>query len=220
MTSGDITWYYLILFDFWWPDTLFYFLIDCVITWHLAILPDYDISSYFMIFRDMLWYALLFSNIQWYFLICCDVSQYLMIFPDIPPYSLISYHIPWYPIIFPDILSYLRQLLYFLISCDGSRYPVIFPDDLMILVLSHSAAEPQQALWPNITLGEAECDIGQVTWAKISPISHKAQPNGIWGIFWQVWPAVTAQESKYHWYHTRRSQVWYKSDILWVCRVA
>ena len=52
-------------------------------------------------------------------------------------------------------------------------------------------------LWPNVTWGVAECDIGQVTRAKISPISHSAVLRVIWQ--WCFgWPAFMAHESKYH----------------------
>ena len=42
---------------------------------------------------------------------------------------------------------------------------------------AHVAVKPQQVLWLNITRGGADYDVGQVARAKISTISHKAQPH-------------------------------------------
>ena len=55
----------------------------------------------------------------------------------------------------------------------------IFCHKVQCFFQAHCAAELQQAIWPNITWGAAKCDIGQVTRAKTSPISHNVQPSVI-----------------------------------------
>ena len=54
----------------------------------------------------------------------------------------------------------------------------------------------------------------------ITHITRCAAECDIKLIFWQVWPSFTAHVSKYHSYHTRRSQLWFESDILKICCVA